>query len=173
MKRLLSDAARSDGCVGIGPMRISSCLQRLNYFIRIPNVGELVNLALVTAITCVHTVYSKDGGGYLLAIGSILGAAPTSIHVLGIKSYAPILGGVRSLLSAFMRSAAGFPCRHAQCGLGALRRSARRSGVSGATAAGGTRSSEAGLPALNNASLCRLTEAAYRQDLSSARCETP
>lgn len=114
MKKLLSDAARSDGCVGIGPMRISSCLQRLNYFIRIPNVGELVNLALVTAITCVHTVYSKDGGGYLLAIGSILGAATSAIHVLGIKSYAPILGGVRSLLSAFMRSAAGFPCRHAQ-----------------------------------------------------------
>ncbi len=81
MKKVLPYAARSEGCAGVGLMRISTRSQRLNCFIRIPNFDELVSLELVTAITLVCTRSIPGMSGSLLAIGSILGAATPAIHV--------------------------------------------------------------------------------------------
>lgn len=74
------------------PIRISARPVRLAYFVRIPNVGDLVNPALVTALSGLPTVHSRDGAGHLLAIGSMMRTATPASHVWGTGVIHPDLG---------------------------------------------------------------------------------
>ena len=72
-------------------MQISTSPLRLQYFIRIPNVGDLVNPAVVSALAGVPTRWSISGPR-LVAIGSVMsGATPTSI-VWGTGVMSPTIG---------------------------------------------------------------------------------
>ena len=73
-------------------IRISARPLRLTYFIRIPNVGDLINPPLVTALAGVPTVHSRGGGGHLLAIGSMMRSATPASHVWGTGVMHPDLG---------------------------------------------------------------------------------
>jgi len=92
MKERLSDAARAGECAGNSPIQIPARPLRLNYFIRIPNVGDRINPELITAITGLHTIHSKGETGHLLAIGSILGLATPESHVWGTGVIHPDIG---------------------------------------------------------------------------------
>ncbi|HHZ08727.1 MAG TPA: polysaccharide pyruvyl transferase family protein [Rhizobiales bacterium] len=73
-------------------IRITARPLRLTYFVRIPNVGDLVNPPLVTALSGVPTVHSRGAGGHLLAIGSMMHSATPASHVWGTGVMHPDLG---------------------------------------------------------------------------------
>lgn len=73
-------------------IRITARPLRLTYFIRIPNVGDLVNPPLVTALSGVPTVHSRGAGGHLLAAGSVMRSATPASHVWGTGVMHPDLG---------------------------------------------------------------------------------
>ena len=54
---------------------------RLKYYLRIPNVGDIVNPDIIERLTTVPTQYSKsDNKPHLLATGSVLSnATPSSM----------------------------------------------------------------------------------------------
>jgi hypothetical protein len=100
---------------------------RLLYFLRIPNVGDRVNPAVVTGLTGIHTRFTADPTvPHLLAAGSLMaGATPTSI-VWGTGVMHPDIGlglprpeaifAVRGKLSAMALRQAGLLARDVPLG---------------------------------------------------------
>jgi hypothetical protein len=92
MRNAPQDAALPDKGPRNSPIQLLARPLRLNYFIRIPNVGDRTNPGLVTAITGLHTIHSEGKTGHLLAIGSILGASTPESHVWGTGIIHPNIG---------------------------------------------------------------------------------
>lgn len=66
---------------------------RISYFLRIPNVGDLINPSLITALTGEHTCHVRQlEEPHLLAIGSIMAGAAPSSQVWGSGVMHPDMG---------------------------------------------------------------------------------
>jgi hypothetical protein len=85
---------------GIRPMAKHAVLQdlvecrpiRLQYFVRIPNIGDLINPIIVSAITGEQTVRASSDAPHLLAIGSLMAGATPQSCVWGTGVMHPDIG---------------------------------------------------------------------------------
>jgi hypothetical protein len=73
------------------PITLNVAPIRMHYFVRVPNVGDLVNPALVAAIAGKQTVRSRSGP-HLLASGSILALAQPDSVIWGAGVMHPSFG---------------------------------------------------------------------------------
>jgi hypothetical protein len=65
---------------------------RLKYFLRIPNVGDLINPIIVSAVTGEQTAHASGDAPHLLAIGSVMGGATPHSCVWGTGVMHPDIG---------------------------------------------------------------------------------
>ena len=65
---------------------------RLQYFLRIPNIGDLINPAVVESVAGEQTVYTRGNAPHLLAIGSIMAGATPQSCVWGTGVMHPDIG---------------------------------------------------------------------------------
>jgi hypothetical protein len=65
---------------------------RLQYFLRIPNIGDLINPLIVSAITGEQTVHASGDAPHLLAIGSVMAGATPQSCVWGTGVMHPVIG---------------------------------------------------------------------------------
>jgi hypothetical protein len=100
---------------------------RLAYFLRIPNVGDRVNPAIVTAISGIGTTFTSDLAlPHLLAAGSLMAAATPTSLVWGTGVMHPTIGlghprshaifAVRGKLSAMALQRSGLLARDVPLG---------------------------------------------------------
>ena len=65
---------------------------RIHYFLRIPNIGDLINPTVVSAIAGEQTVHVGTDIPHLLAIGSVMSVSTTRSHVWGTGVMHPDIG---------------------------------------------------------------------------------